>query len=219
MKTIIICLLVIGVPDLVLGEEPAAPTDELALQKGDKNVISLGLKGGVGLPQLGSALDTTFCIHLEAAYQFPFWGSRLGLITSLGYTQPSATGTGSDPRLPGGEYTWETTQRQTTWDIGALVKVMERTSPWNIGMAVGARIVFLSTLTSGEAGDEAFGEHDERATIPGVFTGAQGEYRLGPGAVFLELSIGMSFQDLRTTGDLTAMELGILAGYRFSFAL
>ena len=219
MKTIITCLLIVCMPVLVFAEEPAAPAEDLALEKGDQNIITLGLKGGVGLPQLSSALDTTFCVHLEAAYQFPFWGSRLGLITSLGYTQPAASGSGSDPRLPGGEYTWETTQRQTTWDIGVLVKVMEHSSPWNLGMVVGARIVFLSTLTSGEAGDEPFGEHDEQATLPGMFAGAQGEYRLGPGAVFLELSLGMSFQDLRTTGDLTVMELGVLAGYRFSFAL
>ena len=219
MKTIITCLLIVCMPVLVFAEEPAAPAEDLALEKGDQNIITLGLKGGVGLPQLSSALDTTFCVHLEATYQFPFWGSRLGLITSVGYTQPTASGSGSDPRLPGGEYTWETTQRQTTWDIGLLVKVMEHTSPWNLGMIVGARIVFLSTLTSGEAGDEPFGEHDEQATLPGMFAGAQGEYRLGPGALFLELSLGMSFQDLRTTGDLTVMELGILAGYRFSFAL
>jgi hypothetical protein len=219
MRTIITCLLAVCIPALVSAKEPAAPADELALEKGDQNVITLGLKAGVGLPQLSSALNTTFCVHLEAAYLFPFWGSRLGLITSLGYTQPTASGSGSDPRLPGGAYTWETTQRQTTWDIGLLVKVMERTSPWNLGVAVGARIVFLSTLTSGEAGVEPFGEHDEQATLPGMFAGAQGEYRLGPGAAFLELSLGMSFQDLRTTGDLTVMELGILAGYRFSFAL
>jgi hypothetical protein len=204
---------------LVFAEEPATPADDLALEKGGQNVITLGLKGGVGLPQLSSALDTTFCVHLEVAYQFPFWGSRLGLITSLGYTQPAASGSGSDPRLPGGEYSWETTQRQTTWDIGVLVKVMERASPWNLAMAAGARIGFLSTLTSGEAGGEPFGEHDEQATLPGMFVGAQGEYRLGPGAVLLDLSLGMSFQDLRTTGDLTVAELGILAGYRFSFAL
>ncbi len=212
MRRIVMCLLVVCVPVVVAAED-------LALEKGDKNVITLGLKGGVGLPQLSSALDTTFCVHLEAAYQFSFWGSRLGLITSVGYTRPTGSGSGSDPRLPGGEYTWETTQRQTSLDIGMLVKFMERTSPWNLGVAVGARIVFLSTLTSGEAGGESFGEHDETATLPGVFLGAQGEYRLGPGALFLELSLGMSFQDLHTTGDLTVMELGVLAGYRFSFTL
>jgi hypothetical protein len=212
MRKLLTCLLALCVPVMVAAED-------LALEKGEKSVITLGLKGGVGLPQLSSALDTTFCIHLEAAYQFPFWSSRLGLITSLGYTQPTGSGSGSDPRLPGGEYTWETTQRQTTWDIGVLLRFMKRTSPWNLGLAVGARIVFLSTLTSGEAGGEPFGEHDEQATLPGMFAGVQGEYRLGSGAVFLELSLGMSFVDLHTTGDLTVMELGVLAGYRFSFAL
>lgn len=212
MKKLATYLLVLCMPAMVAA-------GDLAMEKGQKSVITLGLKGGVGLPQLSSALQTTFCVHLEVAYQFPIWGSRLGLITSWGYTQPGASGSGTDPRLPGGEYTWETTQRQTAWDIGVLVKVMERESPWNLSLAAGARIVFLSTLTSGEAGGEPFGEHDEQATRPGMFAGAQGEYRLGPGAVFLELSLGMSFLDLRTTGDLTVMELGILAGYRFSFAL
>ena len=99
MKKLITCLLVLCVPVMVVAEEPAAPAEDLELQKGDHSVITLGLKGGVGLPQLSSALDTTFCVHLEAAYQFPFWGSRLGVITSLGYTQPTASGSGSDPRL------------------------------------------------------------------------------------------------------------------------
>lgn len=219
MRKLITCLLVLCVPVMVAAEEPAAPAEDLSLEKGDKSVITLGLKGGVGLPQLSSALDTTFCVHLEAAYQFPFWGSRLGLITSLGYTQPNGSGSGSDSRLPGGEYTWETTQRQTTLDIGVLVKFMERTSPWNLGLSLGSRIVFLSVLTSGEAGGEPFGEHDETATLMGMFAGMQGEYRLGPGALFLEVVVGTSFQDLHTTGDLTVAELGILAGYRFSFAL
>jgi hypothetical protein len=132
MRKLITCLLVLCMPVMVAAED-------LGLEKGDKSVITLGLKGGVGLPQLSSALDTTFCVHLEAAYQFPFWGSRLGLITSLGYTQPTGSGSGTDPRLPGGEYTWETTQRQTTLDIGVLLKFMERSSPWNLGLAAGAR--------------------------------------------------------------------------------
>ena len=89
MRKLIVCLLVLCIPVMVAAED-------LALEKGDQSVITLGLKGGVGLPQLSSALDTTFYVHLEAAYQFPFWGSRLGLITSLGYTQPTGSGSGTD---------------------------------------------------------------------------------------------------------------------------
>lgn len=212
MKKLTACFLVLCLPAVVAA-------GEAAMEKRERSVIAVGLKGGVGLPQLSSALDTTFRVQLEAAYQFPVWGSRLGLVTSLGYTQPTASGSGVNPGLPGGEYTFETTQRQITWDIGLLVKAMDRASPWNLGLAAGARIVFLSVLTSGAAGGEPFGEHDEQATLPGMFAGAQGEYRLGPGAVFLELSLGMAFEDLRTTGDLTLAGLEILAGYRLYLTL
>ena len=46
-----------------------------------------------------------------------------------------------------------------------------------------------------------------------------GEYRLGPGALFAELAFSATFQDLTTTGDLTASALGIPVGYRVGFAL
>lgn len=120
--------------------------------------------------------------------------------------------------LPDGEYTWSTTQRQTLWDIGLALRVMEVESPWNVVLVVGPRIVFLSTLTSDEAGGEPCGEHDERATRPGVFALVQGKYTFGPGAVFLEFSAGMAFEDLRTTGDPTVAALQILTGYRFRFS-
>ncbi len=199
-------------PALAAAEEPGQAVKKAA------NVITLGLKGGVSLPQLNSALGTTFAVNLEAAYFLPFWESRLGLLASLGYSQPTASGNGQDARLPEGEYSWSTTQRQTLLDIGLVLRVMGAESPWNVVLAAGPRIVFVSTLTSGEAGDEPFGEHDERATRPGVFVLAQGEYRLGPGAAFLEFSAGMAFEDLRTTGELTVAALQILAGYRFRFS-
>jgi len=184
-----------------------------------KNVLSVGLKGGVGLPQVSSTLTTTFYVHLEGVYQFPFWGSRLGLITSLGYSQPSASGSEENASLPGGVYTWEATQKQLTWDLGLMLKFFEHSSVWNIGAIVGSRLTFVSTLTDGKADEQVFGEHNETATIPGAFIGFQAEYKLGPGVLFGEASFGSSFQELRTTGVLSVSAVGILVGYRFSFTL
>jgi hypothetical protein len=152
-------------------------------------------------------------------YQFPIWGSRLGLITSVGYSQPGASGSSEHDGLPDGSYTWEMTQRQTTWDIGLLVKVKEHQSAWNLGFYLGSHLVFLSTLTSGEAGSQPFGEHDEQATIPGFLAGVQAEYRLGPGALTAELMLASAFEDLRTTGELAVTSLGVMLGYRFVWAL
>ncbi len=202
---------------LLLGGAAGAAEAETAAES--PNVLGLGVKGGVGLPQIGSELDTSFQVKLEAFYLLPVLGSRLGLVTSAGYSQPEAAGSGSDERLPGGSYSWEMTQRQTTWDIGVMGRLQPWSSDWNIGLSAGFELLFLSTLTDGEADGEPFGEHDERATLPGVFAAVTGEYRLGPGALFAELVFSATFQDLTTTGDLTASALAILLGYRVGFAL
>jgi hypothetical protein len=214
-------LMLLG-PTSTLAEDgvPAAARDEATTEAGSSpHVLGVGAKAGVGLPQLNTDLGTTFQVRLEAVYLLGAWGSRLGLVTALGYSQPEASGAGSDPQLLDGAHGWSMTQRQTTWDIGLMLRVMEWDSPWNLSLLAGAQLLFLSTLTDGESGGEPFGQHDERATLPGVFGGLQAEYRLGPGALFAEVSVAVTFQDLRTTGDVPAAALGILAGYRFTFAL
>jgi hypothetical protein len=195
--------------------EPAAPAP--AAGPAAPHVLGVGAKAGVALPQLDSALDTTFAVHVELSYRLPFWGSRLGLYTALGYSMPTASGSGSDDRLPDGRYTFELTQHQTKWDIGIGVRVMPWDSVWNVGFLVGPRLTFVSTITNGEAGGESFGEHDEQGTLYGAFAAALGEFRLGPGALFGELSYGLAREDLRTTGDLALHELSLLVGYRFEF--
>jgi hypothetical protein len=209
------CCLLVSSIGLAQESEPSSE----ATQSENASVLSVGLKGGVGLPQVSSTLETTFYVHLEGTYQFPFWGSRLGLITSLGYSQPTASGSGEDASLPGGEYTWEATQKQLTWDLGLMLKFLEHSSDWNIAAIIGSRLMFVSTLTDGKADDQVFGEHNETATIPGAFIGFQAEYKLGPGVLFGEVTFGSSFQELRTTGVLSVSAIGILAGYRFTFAL
>jgi len=197
---------------------PAVGLAEESSSDESPSVLSVGLKGGVGLPQLGTSMQTTYQVRLEASYLFPLLGSRLGLITALGYSQPEASGTGTDERLPDGTYSWDMTQRQTTWDIGLVGRIMPWSSDWNVGVAAGAQVMFLSTLTKGEAGGEPFGDHDEQATLPGVFASLQAEYRLGPGALFVELAYTAAFQDLETTGEVTSSTLGALLGYRFAFS-
>jgi hypothetical protein len=179
------------------------------------NVIGIGVKAGLAIPQIASEFDTSFAVHIDLTYLMPFWGSRFGLYTAIGFSMPEASGSGQDPRLPGGEYTWTMTQRQTIWDIGLTLRAMEWASPWNLAFKAGYRMTFVSTLSDGTAGDQVFGRHDERGNIPGAFASVQGEYRLGPGALFGELLYGIGIQDLRTSGDLALSELFILVGYRF----
>ncbi|NMB76501.1 MAG: hypothetical protein GYA21_15390 [Myxococcales bacterium] len=209
MRTaIVLCVL------LANGGAFAAETEAVA----EKTLIAAGLKGGLVFPQLNTPLSTSFTVHLEAAGYLPFWGSRLGLVFAVGYRQAAASGSGEDARLPEGVYTWEATRREVLLDVGPSLRVMDASCAWNLSFAAGPRIAMTSFVENGSAGGESFGEHDERATLPGMFFGVQGEYRLGPGAVFAELSLGVAFEDLRTAGNVSAASLDLLLGYRFWFS-
>ena len=215
MRTLIALLVIAGwtltaAPSLAQSSEPAPATG---------NVLTVGVKAGLGFPQINSEFGTTPSVHVEGSYVLPFLAGRLGLVTALGYGAPSLSGTGQDDRLPGGSYSYDATQRQLNWDLGVLGKLKPWASPWNLTALAGLRLTFQSTLSDGEAGDESFGEHDERATMAGLFISGQGDYRLGPGALVGELGYWASFQDLRTTGELVVSEITLLVGYRLAFAL
>ena len=110
------------------------------------------------------------------------------------------------------------TQRQTTWDLGLSVLFFPWERDFNLGLNGGFRLTFLSTLTSGDS-VAVFGEHDETASLPGVFIGLTSHYRLGPGALGLEVAFASCFEDLRTTGDVPVAEIVIMIGYHFAFGL
>ncbi len=214
MKTLTLPLLIAG---LLCFSGPASADNSSADQPA-QHLLGFGLKGGVALPQLNSPMDTTFFLHLEGVYQLPFFGSRLGILTSLGYSHPSASGISDLAGVEGGSYSWTMVQRQTTWDLGFLIKLRPEPADWNLGFALGHRLLMLSTLVDGEADGEVFGEHDERATLPGAFAAFEAEYRLGPGVLTAEILFASLFQDLRTTGVYALTEIGILVGYRVVLA-
>lgn len=202
------------------GDTAAVADAEPALEADapDRHVLSVGLKAGAVFPQLTSTFGTTFAVGVDAGYRLPFLGSRFGLVAGLGYSQPTASGDGDDPRL-GGSYSWQAVQRQLIVDVGAIARLNEEQSDWNLGLVLGPRLLFLFTTVDGEGGGEPFGEHFEPASSMGLFVGGQGEYRLGPGAIVGEVDLGTSFQNLRSTGDLTLVSIAALIGYRFDFAL
>ncbi len=216
MRALVAFVLITGLTSLA--RPVSAETPDTGNSAAD-NVLTVGLKGGLGFPQVSSEFGTAPLVQLEASYLLPFLQGRLGALTAVGYSAPSLSGSGTDARLPGGAYTYEATQRQLNWDVGLLGKLRPWRSPWNVTGLAGLRMTFQSTLSDGEAGTESFGEHDERATLSGLFLAAQGDYRLGPGAVVGEIGYWASFQDLRTTGELVISEISLLVGYRFSFAL
>ncbi len=181
--------------------------------------ITLGVRAGIALPQVSSEFGSAPLVRVDIGYLLPVAGGRIGLLTAVGYSAPSVSGTAQDDRLPTGSYSYEATQRQLTWDLGVQGWWKPWASRWNLGGAAGLHMTFLSTLSDGDAGGEPFGEHDERATETGLFAAARGAFRLGPGALVGEIGYVAASQELRTTGELTLSEITILAGYRLAFAL
>ena len=222
MKTVYITVILVSVLFLIsplqAAENQPTPENNAQEETVAKNVIGVGAKVGFTIPQINSEFDTSFSTHLELTYLMPFWGSRFGIVTALGYSQPGASGSGIDERLPEGSYSWEISQKQLLWDLGVTLRVMSWETDWNVAFSTGSRMMFVSTVTNGTSGGESFGEHDEQGRLYGFFLSALAEYRLGPGSLFGELNYCFTLQDLRTTGDLSFSEIKIMAGYRFDFA-
>jgi hypothetical protein len=201
----------------LLSLTPAVALAQAEPEPADQHVLSLGLKAGVVFPQLTSTFGTTFDVLGGVGYRAPWLGSRFGLLLDVGYSQPTATGSGDDPRI-GGSYSWEAVQRQLLLNLGLIARLNEERSTWNLGLTAGPQLLFLFTTVNGEGGGEPFGEHFEPASSMGLFVGAQGEYRLGPGAILGEVNFSTSFQNLRSTGDLAVISIAGLLGYRFDLA-
>jgi hypothetical protein len=58
-------------------------------------------------------------------------------------------------------------------------------------------------------------EFTETSTEIGLFVALGGEYRLGPGALFLDIDFGWSDLDHKITGDTSTANITPTLGYRF----
>jgi hypothetical protein len=179
--------------------------------------LVIGAEIGAIFPQPFSELDTHVAFGIELGYKLPFWGQRLEIMGAAGFSPP-----GNSEKIEHGSpdseqlrYKTEITQQMLFFSLGPRLRVMEASSPWNMTIAAGGRLFLLRTYSNGSREGEKFAEFTEQSTKFGFFVALGGEYRLGPGAIFLDVDLGWSKLDHKITGDVSTGNISPTLGYRF----
>ena len=202
-------------------ETPVEPLPEEEPSEADEGDVPgplvVGLELGAIFPQPFSELGTHVSFGLELGYALPFIEQKLEVMLAAAYAPPANDFTLAD-------YKGEVSVQELTFSLGPRYRFLARTEPWNIDAALGVRLFLVQSTSSGSRAGESFADFEEQSTEVGFFLALGGEYRLGPGALFLDLDLGYSGLSHDITGDgepksgPDAASTGNLAatlGYRF----
>lgn len=189
--------------------EPIAAAPEPALRPWE-----ISLKAGGHFPQIANRLDSNFDVILKVGYGVAL-DRRLQVFADFGYSQPSHTSNGSDPRLAyaGGEYSSTLTVRDFTTTFGAGYVFRLPYPQWMSYAGAGLQLHFLWSGVSGSAPCAWFGDQTETSTQVGGVAMVGAGYRLGPGAILGELRFGFTPVSQKVTGSGNIAALSLLLGY------
>ncbi len=175
--------------------------------------ILLGARLGGIIPFDGLSPFVTFGI--EVGYALPALDHRLAIVLAVDYTQPTATGSESDPRVTGGMYTWKLTEQE----LGIMPVIEYRflgMKPIVPYVGIGPRML-LARSTVRDNGAPAIMETQEQSTRIGVGVPVGAELPLGPGAATGELLLQYGTLNHLATGDANTGAASVAVGYRFAF--
>ena len=204
----------------------AAPTAPAA----PKTLAETGGLFGLGIviaPKVGGALGSvllegagaTLLVDLEVGYALPLElprGHDLEIFTSWGYSAPASTSTLSDPRLPGGSADYTLTLHTLSGTTGLLYRLpIDAVDWWRLYAAAGARTQWSWTVIDGRADAKPFGTYVESAFDIGCYAAVGSEFRVGPGAIALELQSATTFVDRFVQRKTINEALQLAVGYRF----
>jgi hypothetical protein len=182
---------------------------------GDSPVLpgALVVGGEVGaiFPQPFTGLDSHLEFGIELGYRLPFAGQRVEIMADVGYSPP---GNSFTDKRDEGDYEGKLRQKELHFSLGPRIRVMDRSSPWNVTITPGARLFFLETTSNGSRKEEKFAEFTEQSTQFGFFVALGGEYVLGPGAAFLDVDLGWSKLPHTISGDVSTGNITTTLGYR-----
>jgi hypothetical protein len=156
---------------------------------------------------------------LEVARVWPMRHWQLGLFAGLGYACPMARGTGVDDDISpnGGAFSWFVALHTLHISLGLhawLTGLSHRFWPYLGG---GLRVHLLAAATSsGSAGSSGFGTNTGIApAAPTPLLRAGAAWRIGQGALTVELQVDRLSVDTRPTGESRTAGVYLLAGYAF----
>lgn len=192
------------------------------------NSIVIAPHVGALFPQLTSDLGTWPVFGLSAGYILPTDIAGFTRPIEIGldvmYTQPGASGTGSDTNLGGpsaegpGDYEWELTQRMLVMELYALWRFMPPGEFISAYGMIGPRAYFMESkmVASGNDGQD-FGTNTQTNDEYGLVFGGGADFAVGPGTIYGTLEFGWSDLNQRITGDSNTGAVVIDAGYRLYF--
>ena len=171
--------------------------------------FELGAKLGGIVPFDG--LSPFVTVGVEVGYVLP---SSFAFVLDIDYTQPTTTGSETDPRVMGGTYSWKLTEQEL-----AVMPALVYRLGWK-GVVpyagVGPRILFARS-TVRDNGSPSIMETHEQSTRIGVGVPIGAELRLGPGRAVGELLLQYGTFNHVATGDANSAAASLSVGYKLLF--
>ncbi len=213
MRTLLILMSVYSATASASVETATVATDPPPTERLPVGVLDVRV--GLHIPSVFNKLDTTFTVHAGAAWQFAF-DRILGAFLDLSYAEPTARGARSDPRVVanGGAEDWTLAVRDFGIGFGPRVQ-FHLGALFDGYVGLGALVSFTRSVTSASAGDVPLGTHTEFNTRLGGLLRLGVGFKLGPGAVVLELAGNHVPVDHLITGDANTSSLSAQLGYAF----
>ena len=179
--------------DAALEADAELPEDESADPDAPGPLV-IGAELGAIFPQPFSELGTHVSFGLELGYALPVLEEKLEVMLAAAYAPPA-----NDFEVA--DYDGTIDVQELTFSLGPRYRFLPRVDDWNISAALGVRLFLVQSTSNGSRGDEAFAEVEEQSTEVGFFLALGGEYRLGPGALFLDVDLGYSGLGQDIPGD------------------
>jgi len=219
-------------PDFILPPEenpgaaaraPAAAATPVSVPDAAPTASAVSVRGyaafwlGGLLPQPFNRLGASVQPRLAGTYFLPVLDGRIGAGLALEYVQPSLTRTVSDPRVPGGSYTFTLVERDLRIGLGAQYHFLAPGG--DLSPYAGARLrvhLLEAEVVGSAAGRPLGGQHEQGTTAGGAAFGGV-LYRLGPGVLAAELELDLAGVDHLVPGDRNLSALSLLVGYGLTF--
>jgi len=190
--------------------QPQQPQPTVAAQPSSPAEPSVVLGLGVGAYIPTSKLKTNFLVGIDAAYQLPWIGRKIGVGMGLAYSQPTTSGQIADPRVPSGTMDYESTMREVVLDVLLSYRFLSWSSIWSPHAGIGPSVYFLSHKVSAAQLDQS-----ETSTQVGFLFVAGVDFRVWRGALVGEIRVPFATVGQRTTGESNVGAVSIVFGYRF----
>ncbi len=194
---------------------PSAPVEVAAESESPpaKSGLLASAKLGGFVPFDGLSPFVSFGV--EIGYALPVLDGRLAILLVVDYTEPTKTGTESDPRVTGGTYTWKLTEQE----LGIMPILEYRLlgmKPVVPYVGIGPRML-LARSTVRDNGSPTIMETHEQSTAWGVGVPVGAELPAGPGRVIGELLLQYGSLNHVATGDANTGAASLSVGYRITF--